>query len=218
MYYLFFYAQFFHEWWVVKIVFYMLVLLLLYSFLNFDIFTSFKTSLIKWLSVRLQSKRLGVPISMLSIKLKIWRLLQARSSLTFRQNIECGFTLKVIRDMIIAYNQDVSTQLRPSTIIAVKISLHFLRIRFLNGGTVFLVTVDTIFCYNIFFFWNKTEYKTNTIQVYNCYSWFNSWLLLLLILCSCYLLFLIVILVILECICYSWFNVGIYLQAQISQI
>ena len=156
VYYFFFYAQFFHEWWVVKIVLYMLVLLLLYSFFNFDIFNSFKTSLIKWLSVRLRSKRLGVPIPMLSIKLKIWRLLQARSSLTFRQNIECGFTLKVIRDMIIAYNQDVSTQLRPSTIIWVKISLHFIRIRFLNGGTVFLVTVDTIFCYSIFFFWNKT--------------------------------------------------------------
>ena len=156
VYYFFFYAQFFHEWWVVKIVLYMLVLLLLYSFFNFDIFNSFKTSLIKWLSVRLRSKRLGVPIPMLSIKLKIWRLLQARSSLTFRQTIECGFILKVVRDMIIAYNQDVSTQLRPSGIIGAKISLHFIRIKFLNVGTVFLVTLVTIFCCSIFSFWNKT--------------------------------------------------------------
>ena len=156
MYYFFFYAQFFHEWWVVKIDFYMLVLLLLYSFFNFDIFYSFKTSLTKWLSVRLRSKWLGVPIAMLSLKRKIWRLLQARSSLTFRQTIECGFILKVVRDTIIAYNQDVSTQLRPSGIIGAKISLHFIRIRFLNVGTVFLVTLVTIFCCSIFSFWNKT--------------------------------------------------------------
>ena len=153
---------------------------------------------------------MGFPIPMLSLKLKIWRLLQARSSLT----IECGFTRKVVRDMIIGYNQDVSTQLRPSGIIGVKRGLHFVRIRFLNVGTVFLVTFVTIFVAVSFSFGIKQlQYKTNTIQVYICYSWFNSWLLLFLILCSCYLLFLIVILVILECICYSWFNVGLYLQA-----
>ena len=32
-------------------------------------------------------------------------LLRARSSLTFRQTIECGFTLKLVRDMIITYSQ-----------------------------------------------------------------------------------------------------------------
>ena len=36
-------------------------------------------------------------------KLQIWRLLWARSSLTFRQTIECGFTLKLVRDIIITY-------------------------------------------------------------------------------------------------------------------
>ena len=36
---------------------------------------------------------------------QIWRLLRARSSLTFRQTIECGFTLKLVRDMIIAYSE-----------------------------------------------------------------------------------------------------------------
>ena len=35
------------------------------------------------------------------IKLRIWHLLRARSSLTFRQSIECEFTLKRVRDMII---------------------------------------------------------------------------------------------------------------------
>ena len=48
---------------------------------------------------------LWVRILLLSLKLQIWRLLQARSSLTFRQLIECGFTLKLVRDMIITYNQ-----------------------------------------------------------------------------------------------------------------
>ena len=153
---------------------------------------------------------MGFPIPMLSLKLKIWRLLQARNPLT----IECGFTRKVVRDMIIAYNEDVSTQLSPSGIIGVKIGLHFVRIRFLNVGTVFLVALVTIFVVVSFSFGIKQlQYKTNTVQVYICYSWFNSSLLLFLFLCSCYLLFLIVILVILECICYSWFNVGLYLQA-----
>ena len=36
---------------------------------------------------------------------EIWRLLRPRSFLTFRQTIECGFTLKVIRDMVITYSQ-----------------------------------------------------------------------------------------------------------------
>ena len=42
-------------------------------------------------------------ISLLSLKLQIWRLLWARSSLTFKQTIESGFTLKFICDMIITY-------------------------------------------------------------------------------------------------------------------
>ena len=42
-------------------------------------------SLAKWLSVRLQTKRLWVRIPLLLLKLQIWRLLPARSSLTFRQ-------------------------------------------------------------------------------------------------------------------------------------
>ena len=52
------------------------------------------TSLAKWFSVRLQTKWLWVRILLLSLKLQIWRLLWARISLTFRQIIECGFTLK----------------------------------------------------------------------------------------------------------------------------
>ena len=42
-----------------------------------------------------------------------------------------------------------------------------------------------------FYFGIKQLHKTNTIPVYNCYSWFSSWLLLILILYACYLLFLL---------------------------
>ena len=61
--------------------------------------------LAKWLSVRLRTKWLWVRITLLSLKLQIWRLLRARSSLTFRQTIERGFTLKLVRDMIITYSE-----------------------------------------------------------------------------------------------------------------
>ena len=139
VYYFFFYAQLFHEWWVVKIVFYVLVLLLFYNFFNRDISYSFKTSLAKLMSVCLRTKWLGFLIKLLLLKLQISRLLRARSSLTFRQTIECGFTLKLVHDMIRTYSQDLFTQLRPSCITWVKISLHFIRIRFLNIGTVSLL-------------------------------------------------------------------------------
>ena len=58
-------------------------------------------SLAKWLSDRLQIKWLWVRISLLLLKLQLWRLLRARSSWTFRQTIECGFTLKPVRDITI---------------------------------------------------------------------------------------------------------------------
>ena len=58
----------------------------------------------KWLSVPLRTKWLWVRISLLSVKLRIWRLLQAGSSLTYRQTLECEFTLKLVRDMIIWYS------------------------------------------------------------------------------------------------------------------
>ena len=61
--------------------------------------------LAKWLSVRLRTKWLWVPVSLLSLKLQIWHLFRARSSLTFRKTIECGFTLKFVYDMIITYSQ-----------------------------------------------------------------------------------------------------------------
>ena len=61
----------------------------------------------KWLNVRLRTKSLWVRITLLSLKLQIWHLLRARSSLTFRYTIECGFTLKLVREMIITYSQEV---------------------------------------------------------------------------------------------------------------
>ena len=56
-------------------------------------------SLAKWLSVCLWTKWLWVQITLLSLKLQVWLQLQAMSSLTFRQTIECGFSLKLVCDM-----------------------------------------------------------------------------------------------------------------------
>ena len=58
-------------------------------------------SLPKWLNVPLRTKWLWVRIPLLSLKLQILCLIRARSSLTFRQTIECRFTLKLVHDMII---------------------------------------------------------------------------------------------------------------------
>ena len=71
-------------------------------------------SLAKWLSVSLRSKWLWVRIPLLSLKLQIWRLLRARSSLTSRQSIECRFALKLVRGMIITYSH-WSLSISPAT-------------------------------------------------------------------------------------------------------
>ena len=63
------------------------------------------TNLGKWLSVHLRPKFLCVQISLLSRKPQIWCVLRARSYLTFSQTIECGFTLKLVRDMIMTNSQ-----------------------------------------------------------------------------------------------------------------
>ena len=52
-------------------------------------------SLAKLLSVCLRNKWLWVRILLPSLKLQIWRLLRERSLPTFRQTIECTFTLKL---------------------------------------------------------------------------------------------------------------------------
>ena len=72
--------------------------------------TSFRVNLhsivflnVKELLVRLRTKWLWVRITLLSLKLQTWRLLRARSSLAIRQTIECRFTLKLVRDMIIIW-------------------------------------------------------------------------------------------------------------------
>ena len=51
------------------------------------------------MSVRLRTKRLWFRIPLLSLKLQIWRLLRGIGSLTFRQIVECRFTLKLVRDI-----------------------------------------------------------------------------------------------------------------------
>ena len=65
--------------------------------------------LAKWLSVRLGTKWLWVQISLLSLKVQIWHLLRARSSLTFMQIVECRFTVKLLCDMIITYSYNNMT-------------------------------------------------------------------------------------------------------------
>ena len=44
-------------------------------------------------------------VQLQSLKLQISHLLQARSSLTFRQTKECGFTLECVHDMTRTYSQ-----------------------------------------------------------------------------------------------------------------
>ena len=78
-------------------------------------------SLANWLNLCLRTKWLWVRMTLLSLKLPIWHQLQARISLTFRQNIkfrftltlvcdiretiECRFTLKLARNIIITCSQ-----------------------------------------------------------------------------------------------------------------
>ena len=66
---------------------------------------NYLASLAKWLSVQLWTKWLWAWLPLLSVKLQIWHLVRARRFLTFRQTIECGFTLKLICDMIITCRQ-----------------------------------------------------------------------------------------------------------------
>ena len=67
--------------------------------------TQSSTILAKWLSARLRTKWLWVPIPLLPLTVQIRCLLQTRSSLAFRQTIESRFTLKLVGDMIITYSQ-----------------------------------------------------------------------------------------------------------------
>ena len=59
-----------------------------------------------WLNVHLRTKWLWVRVPLQSLKLQIFHLFGERSSLPFRQiTIECGFTLKHVRDMIRTFNK-----------------------------------------------------------------------------------------------------------------
>ena len=48
-----------------------------------------------------RTKWLWVRLKLLSLTFHIWSLLRARSSLTFRQTTECGFTLKLERGSLV---------------------------------------------------------------------------------------------------------------------
>ena len=65
------------------------------------------------MSVRLWIKWLWVRILLLSLKLQIWRLVQERSSLIFRQTVKCRFTLKLVRDITTYRQIDKKKILRP---------------------------------------------------------------------------------------------------------
>ena len=56
---------------------------------------------------------------------QIWRLLWARGSLTFRQTIECRFTLKLVRDMIITQSKTGSLKLLFMILVQISILFHF---------------------------------------------------------------------------------------------
>ena len=90
-----------------------------------------QASLAKWLSVRLRTKWLWVQITLLSLKLQIWLLLRARSSLTFRQTIKCRFTLKPLHDMIITYSQTSYLLIKDSTVLVDDRNLEAIAIK--NG-------------------------------------------------------------------------------------
>ena len=82
--------------------------------------------------------------TLLTLQLPIWQLLRARSSLTFRQTIECGFTLKLVGDMIITYSQYVSPFkytfcLKVSTTVPIKSvnDKHQITTTFTVSATVF---------------------------------------------------------------------------------
>ena len=62
-------------------------------------------SVAKWFCVHLSTKWLWFWVPLLSLKPQIWRLLQARNYLIFRQTVDFRFTLKLVRDMIITYSQ-----------------------------------------------------------------------------------------------------------------
>ena len=55
-------------------------------------------------------------VNEVSLKLQIWRLLRAKSSLTFRQTMGCRFTLKLVRDMIITYSQEILVSITVSRV------------------------------------------------------------------------------------------------------
>ena len=57
------------------------------------------------MSVHLQTKSLWIRMPLLLLKLQIWRLFWERSFLTFRQTIECRFTLNLVRDIVKTYSQ-----------------------------------------------------------------------------------------------------------------
>ena len=66
----------------------------------------------QWLSVRFRAKWFWVRVQLQSLKLQISRLLRARSSLTFRQ-LQCGFTVKRVRDMTRRYSHMTPPLLTP---------------------------------------------------------------------------------------------------------
>ena len=67
-------------------------------------------------------------------KFGTWGLLRARSSLTFRQSVECRFTLNLVRDMIITYSWWLLLSILPYTLYGHGISIPPPRTHFSSGA------------------------------------------------------------------------------------
>ena len=76
------------------------------DFFNHHFAVFFETSVLKQVRILPSLHNNSV---VLSLQLQIKRLFWARSFLTFRQCKKCGFTLKLVRNIIITYSQMQST-------------------------------------------------------------------------------------------------------------
>ena len=103
--------------------------------------------LAKWLSVCLQIKWFWVWVQLQSLKLQILHLLWERTFLDIQATIECGFTLKCIRDMTRTYSQFHNIWIFRVDNFNLKVfSLFFFKI----STTIFIIFWDFLMFYQIF--------------------------------------------------------------------
>ena len=86
-----------------------------------------------------------------SLKLQICCLLRARSSLTYRQTIECRFTLKLVHNMIITYSRYQAFPIGPHCVVVIIFSRHLYAKNMLSWETRFVI----FFWYNFAIYYNE---------------------------------------------------------------